>query len=133
MLMIWKNMKASGFLKRRPSCFSLLQAAAPGGGQVSSVWAAPETAVCSLILPVQEGLTWKCLGVSTPSPRFFFFSLVVTKEFSFRGLSRFRFCYISVPICQLPSCCKMPGYLATCATSLVVCFLLKDTVAHFCI
>lgn len=52
------------------------QAGAVGGGQVSSPWAvaweafashaAPETAVCFLIPAVQEGLTWKCLGVSNP-------------------------------------------------------------------
>lgn len=93
MLMIWKNIKASGFLKRKPSCFSVLQAAAVGGEQVSSVWAvaweafashtAPERALCFLIPPpVQEGLTWEYLGVSIPPFFFFSFFLVVTKEVS---------------------------------------------------
>lgn len=93
-----------------------------GSGQVSSVWAvpwealishpAPDTALGFLSPPVQEGLTWKCLGVSTPLPAHFFFFFFGSDKISlFQRSSGFRFCCISVPICQLPSCCKMPGYV----------------------
>lgn len=61
----------------------LFPTASLGGGQVLSVWAvlweafashpAPGTAVCFLIAPGQEGLTWKCLGVSTLPPAFLVF------------------------------------------------------------
>lgn len=97
-LMIWKNIKASGFLKRKQSCFSLLQAAVLSGGQGGASVICLGRGVrsigftlCSWDSHLLPNSSWSGganlempWGIYTPPSAFFFFSFGSDKRSLFQ-------------------------------------------------